>query len=341
MKIAFYDTKPYDRIWFEPMAKEKNIEILFLEEKLNKHTAAFAKDCDAVCIFVNDDATKKETIKRLKENGVKAILLRCAGFNNVDVKAAQEAGIVCLRVPSYSPRAVAEYALGLLLAVNRKLHRAYVRTRDFNYSINGLMGVDLVGKTIGVIGTGKIGQAMLSVIRGLDMRVLLYDPYPYKPILDKTPEAIEQFGKNLTYVDLDTLFKESDVITLHCPLTKDTEYMINKHSIAKMKDGVILVNTSRGGLINTTDLLEGLAHDKFAGVGLDVYEEEEEYFFEDRSDENISDADLIRLTSYRNVILTSHQAFFTKEAMMSIAEVTLENAENIDSAEASPNVVLP
>ncbi|MBQ9934398.1 MAG: 2-hydroxyacid dehydrogenase [Lachnospiraceae bacterium] len=341
MKIAFYDTKPYDRIWFEPMAKEKNIEILFLEEKLNKHTAAFAKDCDAVCIFVNDDATKKETIKRLKENGVKAILLRCAGFNNVDVKAAQEAGIVCLRVPSYSPRAVAEYALGLLLAVNRKLHRAYVRTRDFNYSINGLMGVDLVGKTIGVIGTGKIGQAMLSVIRGLDMRVLLYDPYPYKPILDKTPEAIEQFGKNLTYVDLDTLFKESDVITLHCPLTKDTEYMINKDSIAKMKDGVILVNTSRGGLINTTDLLDGLAQDKFAGVGLDVYEEEEEYFFEDRSDENISDADLIRLTSYRNVILTSHQAFFTKEAMMSIAEVTLENAENMDSSEGSPNVVLP
>ena len=341
MKIAFYDTKPYDKIWFEPMAKEKDIEILFLEEKLNKHTAAFAKDCDAVCIFVNDDATKKETIKRLKENGVKAILLRCAGFNNVDVKTAQDAGIVCLRVPSYSPRAVAEYALGLLLAVNRKIHRAYVRTRDFNYSINGLMGVDLVGKTIGVIGTGKIGQAMLSVIRGLDMRVLLYDPYPYKPILDKTPEAIEQFGKNLTYVDLDTLFKESDVISLHCPLTKDTEYMINKDSIAKMKDGVILVNTSRGGLINTTDLLEGLAHDKFAGVGLDVYEEEEEYFFEDRSDENISDADLIRLTSYRNVILTSHQAFFTKEAMMSIAEVTLNNAENIDSAEGSPNVVLP
>ncbi len=341
MKIAFYDTKPYDKIWFEPMAKEKNIEILFLEEKLNKHTAAFAKDCEAVCIFVNDDATKKETINRLKENGVKAILLRCAGFNNVDIKAAQEAGIIALRVPSYSPRAVAEYALGLLLAVNRKLHRAYVRTRDFNYSINGLMGVDLVGKTIGVIGTGKIGQAMLSVIRGLDMRVLLYDPYPYKPIVDKTPEAIEQFGKNLTYVDLDTLFKESDVISLHCPLTKDTEYMINKDSIAKMKDGVILVNTSRGGLINTADLLEGLAHDKFAGVGLDVYEEEEEYFFEDRSDENISDADLIRLTSYRNVILTSHQAFFTKEAMMSIAEVTLENAENIDHAEGSPNVVLP
>ncbi|MBR3833433.1 MAG: 2-hydroxyacid dehydrogenase [Lachnospiraceae bacterium] len=340
MRIAFYDTKPYDKIWFEPMAKEKGFDILFLEEKLNKHTAAFAKDCDAVCIFVNDDA-KKDTIKKLKENGVKAILLRCAGFNNVDVKQAQEEGIVCMRVPSYSPRAVAEYALGLLLAVNRKLHRAYVRTRDFNYSINGLMGIDLVGKTIGIIGTGKIGQAMLSVIRGLDMRVLLYDPYPCKAIVDQTPEAIESFGKNLQYVDLDTLFRESDVISLHCPLTKDTEYMINKESIAKMKDGVILVNTSRGGLINTTDLLEGLSKDKFAGVGLDVYEEEDEFFFEDRSDENISDADLIRLTSYRNVILTSHQAFFTKEAMMAIAEVTLENAEDIESGETSPNVVLP
>ena len=338
MRIAFYDTKPYDKIWFEPMAKEKGIDILFLEEKLNKHTAVFAKDCDAVCIFVNDDA-KKETILRLKENGVKTILLRCAGFNNVDIKQADKEGIVCLRVPSYSPRAVAEYALGLLLAVNRKLHRAYVRTRDFNYSINGLMGMDLVGKTIGVIGTGKIGQAMLSVIRGLDMRVLLYDPYPVQAIIDKTPEAVEQFGKNLTYVDLDTLFKESDVISLHCPLTKDTEYMINKKSIAKMKDGVILVNTSRGGLINTADLLEGLANDKFAGVGLDVYEEEDEFFFEDRSDENISDADLIRLTSYRNVILTSHQAFFTKEAMMSIAEVTLENAKSMGQGDSAINVV--
>ncbi len=338
MRIAFYDTKPYDKIWFEPMAKEKGFEILFLEEKLNKHTAAFAKDCDAVCIFVNDDA-KKETIKKLKENGVKAILLRCAGFNNVDIKQAQEEGIICMRVPSYSPRAVAEYALGLLLAVNRKLHRAYVRTRDFNYSINGLMGMDLVGKTIGIIGTGKIGQAMLSVIRGLDMRVLLYDPYPVQAIVDKTPEAVEKFGKNLEYVDLDTLFKESDVISLHCPLTKDTEYMIDKKSIAKMKDGVILVNTSRGGLINTTDLLEALSHDKFAGVGLDVYEEEDEFFFEDRSDENISDADLIRLTSYRNVILTSHQAFFTKEAMMSIAEVTLENAQSMGQGDTAGNVV--
>lgn len=338
MKIAFYDTKPYDKIWFEPVAKEKGFEINFFEEKLNEKTASWAKECDAVCIFVNDNANS-QTINVLKQNGVRAILLRCAGFNNVDIKSAKENDIVVLRVPSYSPRAVAEYALGLLLAVNRKIHRAYVRTRDFNYSINGLMGVDLCNRTIGIIGTGKIGQAMLSVIRGLDMRVLLYDPYPVKEIVDKTPEAMEKWGRDVTYVDLDTLFRESDVISLHCPLTKDTHYIINRENINKMKDGVLLVNTSRGGLVDTQALLEGLANNKFAGVGLDVYEEEDAYFFEDMSNENISDADLVRLTSYRNVILTSHQAFFTEEAMRSIAEITLYNAECLEKDEKLENIV--
>ncbi len=340
MKIAFYDTKPYDKIWFEPMAKEKGFDIVFLEEKLNVNTAVFAKGCDAVCIFVNDDACA-DTMKKLKENGVKAILLRCAGFNNVDLKHAQEEGIVCLRVPSYSPRAVAEYALGLIFAVNRKIHRAYVRTRDFNYSINGLMGRDLAGQTIGIVGTGRIGQSMLSIIRGLDMRVLLYDPYPNPALVEDTPEAKMKWGAAVEYVDLDTIFKESDIISLHCPLSKDTHHMINKKTISRMKDGVILINTSRGGLINTTDLLEGLAKDKFAGVGLDVYEEEDTYFFEDWSNENISDADLVRLTSYRNVILTSHQAFFTREAMMAIAGVTLDNAEAFEKGEELKNIVLP
>lgn len=338
MKIAFYDTKPYDKIWFEPVAKEKGFEINFFEEKLNEKTASWAKECDAVCIFVNDNANS-QTINVLKQNGVRAILLRCAGFNNVDIKSAKENDIVVLRVPSYSPRAVAEYALGLLLAVNRKIHRAYVRTRDFNYSINGLMGVDLCNRTIGIIGTGKIGQAMLSVIRGLDMRVLLYDPYPVKEIVDKTPEAMDKWGRDVTYVDLDTLFRESDVISLHCPLTKDTHYIINRENINKMKDGVLLVNTSRGGLVDTQALLEGLANNKFAGVGLDVYEEEDAYFFEDMSNENISDADLVRLTSYRNVILTSHQAFFTEEAMRSIAEITLYNAECLEKGEKLENIV--
>ena len=340
MKIAFYDTKPYDKIWFEPIANEKGFEIIFLEEKLNDKTAVLAKGCDAVCIFVNDDAGEK-AITTLKEIGVRAILLRCAGFNNVDLKLAKEQDIVVLRVPSYSPRSVAEYALGLLLTVNRKIHRAYVRTRDFNYSINGLMGMDLVNQTIGIVGTGKIGQAMLSVIRGLDMRVLLYDPYPIKEIEDKTPLAVERFGWNLEYVSMDTLIRESDVISLHCPLTKDTHHIINSESINKMKDGVILINTSRGGLVDTQALLDGLAANKFAGVGLDVYEEEDDYFFEDKSDENITDADLVRLTSYRNVLLTSHQAFFTREAMRAIAQITLDNAEHFEKGENLKNIVLP
>jgi D-lactate dehydrogenase len=340
MKIAFFDTKPYDRIWFEPIAKEKGFEITFLEEKLNEKTAVLAKGADAVCIFVNDNANDS-TIKTLKEMGVRAILLRCAGFNNVDLKMTQQEGITVLRVPSYSPRAVAEYALGLLLAVNRKIHRAYVRTRDFNYSINGLMGMDLVNRTIGIVGTGKIGQAMMSVIRGLDMRVLLYDPYPLKEIEDRTPMAIERFGRNTSYVTMDTLIKESDIISLHCPLTKDTEYIINKKTISKMKDGVILVNTSRGGLVDTQALLDGLAKNKFGGVALDVYEEEDDYFFEDRSNDNISDLDLVHLTSYRNVILTSHQAFFTREAMETIARITLDNAEHFEKGENLKNIVLP
>jgi len=340
MKIAFFDTKPYDRTWFEPMAKEKGFDIIFHEEKLNKNTAVMAKGADAVCIFVNDDADSA-VMDTLKEIGVKAILLRCAGFNNVDLNRAKENDITVLRVPSYSPRAVAEYALGLLFAVNRKIHRAYVRTRDFNYSINGLMGMDLEGKTIGIVGTGKIGQAMMSIIRGLDMRVLLYDPYPIKAILEKDPSAEEKWGKGLEYVDMDTILKECDIISLHCPLTKDTQYMINKDSIAKMKDGAILINTSRGGLVNTQDLLDALAVQKFGGVGLDVYEEEDDYFFEDMSDAIISSDDLVRLTSYRNVILTSHQAFFTKEAMEAIAEVTIYNAECLAKGEELVNIVLP
>ena len=338
MKIAFYDTKPYDKIWFEPIAKEKGFEILFLEEKLNVHTASFAKDCDAVCIFVNDCADKK-TIDELAKTSVKGILLRCAGFNNVDVKAAEASNIAVMRVPSYSPRAVAEYALGLLLTVNRKIHRAYVRTRDFNYSINGLMGMDLCNKTIGIVGTGKIGQAMMSIIRGLDMKVLLYDPYPIKELIEKQESAIKKWGENMEYVTLDELLAKSDVISLHCPLSKSTHHMINKESISMMKDNVILINTSRGGLINTQDLLDALADKKFAGVGLDVYEEEDAYFFEDMSDELITDDDLVRLTSYRNVILTSHQAFFTQEAMHEIARITLENAEQLKNGENLENLV--
>ncbi len=327
MKIMFYDTKPYDKIWFQPLSEEMGYKIKFQEVKLNEDTAVLARNYDAVCIFVNDDAGK-ETIKALQEVGIHTILLRCAGFNNVDLKTAKEAGIKVLRVPSYSPEAVAEYAMGLLLTVNRQIHRAYVRTRDFNYNINGLMGIDLVGKTAGVIGTGKIGQMMIDILKGFKMRILAYDPYPAKDL-------------DVEYVDLDRLFRESDVISLHCPLTKDTKHIINKHSIAKMKDGVILVNTSRGGLINTADLIDGLMKRKFTGVGLDVYEEEDAYFFEDKSNDIITDEDLIRLTSFRNVVLTSHQAFFTKDAMEAIARITMENAKAVEEGTELKNQVLP
>lgn len=327
MKIMFYDTKPYDKIWFQPLGEEMGYKIKFQEVKLNEDTAILAKNYDAVCIFVNDDAGK-ETIKALKELGVGNILLRCAGFNNVDLKAAKEADIKVLRVPSYSPEAVAEYAMGLLLTVNRNIHRAYVRTRDFNYNINGLMGIDLVGKTVGVIGTGKIGQMMIDILKGFKMHILAYDPYPVK-------------GLDVEYVELDRLFRESDVISLHCPLTKDTRHIINKKNIEKMKDGVLLVNTSRGGLIDTGDLIDALMERKFAGVGLDVYEEEDEYFFEDKSNDIITDEDLIRLTSFRNVILTSHQAFFTRDAMEAIAKVTMENARAVEEGTELKNQVLP
>lgn len=327
MKIMFYDTKPYDKIWFQPLGEEMGYKIKFQEVKLNEDTAILAKNYDAVCIFVNDDAGK-ETIKALKELGVGTILLRCAGFNNVDLKAAKEADIKVLRVPSYSPEAVAEYAMGLLLTVNRNIHRAYVRTRDFNYNINGLMGIDLVGKTAGVIGTGKIGQMMIDILKGFKMHILAYDPYPVK-------------GLDVEYVELDRLFRESDVISLHCPLTKETKHIINKKSIEKMKDGVLLVNTSRGGLIDTGDLIDALMERKFAGVGLDVYEEEDEYFFEDKSNDIITDEDLIRLTSFRNVILTSHQAFFTRDAMEAIAKVTMENARAVEEGTELKNQVLP
>lgn len=324
MKIAFFDTKPYDKIWFEPGAIQLGFSVKFHEVKLNEDTAVLAKGCDAVCIFVNDEADKK-TIDVLCQLGVKAILLRCAGFNNVDLKAAKDR-IHVLRVPSYSPEGVAEYTIALLLAANRKTHRAYTRTRDFNFNINGLMGVDLHDKTAGVIGTGKIGQMVMDILKGLKMNIIAYDPYP-NPNLD------------VKYVPLDELFKYSDVITLHCPLTKETEYIINRDNISKMKKGVILVNTSRGGLIDTTALIEALDEKKFLGVGLDVYEEEDEFFFEDKSNEIVTDEELIRLTSYPNVIITSHQGFFTKEAMEEIATVTLENALDLELGRAFTNEV--
>ncbi len=306
MKIAFYGTKPYDKIWFEPMAKEYGFEIRFIDLPCN----------DAICIFVNDYVNAK-MIDQLYEMKVKAILLRSAGFNHVDVKAAEDK-IVILRVPSYSPEAVAEFAMSLLLTVNRHTNRAYNRTRDFNMSLNGLMGSDLNHKVAGVVGTGKIGQAMIRILNGFQMQVLAYDPYPAK-------------GLEAEYVSIEELMSRSDVISLHCPLTSETEHIVKKETIAMMKQGVYLINTSRGALIDTDALIDGLLQKKFGGVGLDVYEEEEGIFYEDRSGEIIQDENLARLMTFPNVLITSHMGFFTSEAMKAIATETLENAYALEN----------
>lgn len=324
MKIAFYGTKPYDKIWFEPLGEQYGYEINFLDTRCSMQTIELAKGYDAICIFVNEKIDAS-IIEKLYEMGVKAILLRSAGFNHVDLKAAKDK-IKVMRVPSYSPNAVAEHALALLLTVNRYTHKAYSRTRDFNMSINGLMGIDMHHKVAGVIGTGKIGQAMIHLLSGFDMTILAYDPYPNQDL-------------DVTYVEPDELFERSDIISLHCPLTPETEYIINKKSIDKMKAGVYLINTSRGALIDTSALVDGLLGGKFGGVGLDVYEEEDEVFYEDKSNEIIKDEVLARLTTFPNVLVTSHMGFFTREAMQSIAIDTLENAYALEHGKPLVNEV--
>lgn len=315
MKIAFYSTKPYDKTWFEPMGKDYGFDIHFIEASCNTETVFMAKGYDAICIFVND-YVDAQMIDALYEMKVKAVLLRSAGYNHVDIKAA-EGKLAVLRVPSYSPEAVAEFAMAMLLTVNRWTHKAYNRTREFNMSLHGLMGMDLFGKTAGVVGTGKIGQAMINIFNGFGMRVLCYDPYPAK-------------GLHAEYVSLDELLASSEVISLHCPLTKETQHLINRNTIKIMKDGVYLVNTSRGALVDTDALIDALLQKKFGGVGLDVYEEEEGLFYEDCSGEIVTDDNLARLMTFPNVLVTSHMGFFTKEAMQAIARTTLENAYAVE-----------
>jgi len=316
MRIAFYGTKPYDKIWFEPMGKDYGFDIHFIELPCNEDTVFLANGYDAICIFVND-YVNAAMIEKLYDMKVKAILLRSAGFNNVDVKAAEDK-IIILRVPSYSPEAVAEFAMAMLLTVNRFTHKAYNRTRDFNMSLNGLMGTDLNHKVAGIIGTGKIGQAMIKICKGFSMQILAYDPYPN-----------ENLG--VEYVTIEELVKRADVISLHCPLTSETEHIINRDTISLMKEGVFLINTSRGSLIDTEAVIEGLREKKFGGVGLDVYEEEEGVFFEDRSNDIITDDNLARLMTFPNVLVTSHMGFFTQEAMQAIAIETLENAYALEN----------
>ncbi|WP_293739133.1 2-hydroxyacid dehydrogenase [uncultured Parabacteroides sp.] len=316
-KIAFFGAKPYDIASFDKVNEKYNYDIRYYKGHLNPNNVVLTQDTDAVCIFVNDTADAA-VIDAMVNNGVKLLALRCAGFNNVDLKAAK-GKLPVVRVPAYSPYAVAEYSLALMLLLNRKIHRAYWRTRDGNFSLNGLIGFDMHGKTIGIIGTGKIAKILIRLLKGFGMRILAYDLYPDMKFAEE---------EGISYVTLDELYRESDIISLHCPLTDQTKYMIDKDSIDKMKKGVMIINTGRGQLINTNDLIEGLKEKKIAAAGLDVYEEEGEYFYEDKSDKIIDDDVLARLLSFNNVIVTSHQAFFTKEALYNIAETTLQNIDD-------------
>lgn len=307
-KAAFFDAKPYDRKWFDILPK--NFEITYFEDKLNSGTAVLADGFDAVIAFVND-SIDENTIDKLLKYNIKVIAMRCAGYNNIDFHAAENK-ITVLRVPVYSPYAVAEHAMALFLCLNRKINKAYNRTREFNFSINGLQGFDLNGKTAGVIGTGQIGRIFIKICKGFGMNVIAYDPYPIN-------------NPDFEYASLDSIFSKSDIISLHCPLTPESKHILNADAFSKMKSNAYIINTSRGGLIESESLLEALKSRKIAGAGLDVYEEETNLFFEDYSSKIINDDTLSLLVSLPNVILTSHQAFLTDEALKNIAEVTIQN----------------
>ena len=321
MKLAFFDTKTYDIPGFDRYSADTGLEIKYFETRLNEDTVSLAAGFDAVCVFVND-IVNAAVVDQLCKLGVKLIVLRCAGFNNVDIRACQ-GKIRVFRVPAYSPHAVAEHAMALLLTVNRHTHKAHNRTREFNFSLQGLAGFDLYGKTVGIIGTGKIGRVFADICKGFGMNILAYDKYPAA-------------GTNLNYVDLPELFAKSDIISLHCPLTEETRHIINAESIAQMRQGVTIVNTSRGGLINTEDLIAGIKEEHVGAACLDVYEEEGDVFYEDLSGAIVQDDKLVRLIAMPNVIVTSHQAFLTKEALDNIASTTVSNVVKFFSGQPSP-----
>lgn len=322
IKVAFYDTKEYDLPSFEKYGKERGISFKFFESKLDLETAQLAQGYEGVCVFVNDDVNK-DVINKLYDLGVKFIVLRCAGFNNVDVKAAF-GKIHIYRVPAYSPHAIAEHAISMLLTMNRRIHKAYIRTRDYNFSLKGLTGVDLYGKTMGVVGTGKIGQIFVNICKGFGMNVIAYDKYPNSNL-------------DINYVDLDTLYKNSDFISLHCPLTEENFHMINLENMEKMKKGVGIINTSRGGLINAIDLLNEIKARKVGFACLDVYEEESDIFFKDKSGHILDDDVFRNLLSMPNVLVTSHQAFLTEEALNNIADTTTNNILSYYENKANDN----
>lgn len=328
MKIAMFGTKPYDRNYFNQVNKQYQFDITYFEPRLTEDTCTLATTFPTVCLFVNDHLTA-EVAQYLGETGTQLIALRCAGFNNVNLKAVHDQGMKVVRVPAYSPHAVAEHTLALILTLNRKVHRSYNRVREGNFALDGLLGFDLYSRTIGVIGTGKIGEIFASIMIGLGCKVVAYDPYPNP--------ACEQMG--VEYTDLDNLLQQSDVISLHCPLVPQTKHIINQESISKMKDGAMLINTSRGALIDTRAVIDGLKDHKIGYLGLDVYEEEDKFFFENRSEEVLEDDVFARLLTFPNVVITGHQAFFTHNAMHNIAETTLQNIYEFDQGMPLTNEV--
>ncbi|MGV0845444.1 2-hydroxyacid dehydrogenase [Empedobacter falsenii] len=329
MKIAFFSSKPYDKTFFEAENKNYGFELNFYETHLGPHIVNAIEDEQAVCVFVNDKVNR-QVIEILAKKGVKIIALRCAGFNNVDLEAAKEFGIKVCRVPAYSPEAVAEHTMAMLLTLNRKTHKAYNRVREQNFALNGLLGFNLFQKTIGIVGTGKIGKAFINIAKGFGCKIIAYDLYPDQELMNNGVE----------YVELDKLFKSSDIISLHCPLTPENHYMINQETITKMKDGVTIINTSRGGLINTHEAIEALKNHKIGYLGIDVYEQEEKLFFKDLSAEIIQDDMIQRLMSFPNVLVTAHQAFFTQEALEQISEITMRSISEIKEKGSTDEVVM-
>ena len=329
MRVAFFDTHPYDRQSFENTTRAFGHELVFFESRLSTETVSLAAGFEAVCAFVND-RLDRPVLEALKAGGTRMVALRCAGFNHVDVPAAEALGLTVVRVPAYSPYAVAEHAVALLLCLNRKLHRAYARVREGNFALAGLVGFDLHGKTVGVVGTGKIGAAVARIMTGFGCRVLAHDPYP---------DAALAAELKLEYTDLDTLLAEADVVTLHCPLTDESFHLIDGAAIARMKPGAILINTSRGGLVDAPALIDGLKSRQLGGAALDVYEREAGIFFEDCSQDVLQDDVLARLLTFPNVLITGHQAFLTDTALGNIAATTLENLATLEKGERSPNAV--
>jgi D-lactate dehydrogenase len=328
MKVAFFSTKRYDRETFGEYSKDFPHKIKYLETRLTEETASLAKGYQAVCVFVND-IVSREVIKEISEYGISLIALRCAGFNNVDLQAAEEFNVKVVRVPAYSPYSVAEHTVGLLLTLNRKFHKAYYRVREGNFALDGLMGFDLSGKTVGIIGTGKIGAIVAKIMHGFGCKILAFDSW-------KNPDCL---SLGVDYVEFDYLIKNADILTLHCPLIPETHHLINGKTIRMMKPGVVLINTSRGGLVDTEAVIMGLKNKRIGALGLDVYEEEGDLFFEDLSEEIIQDDIFSRLLTFHNVVITGHQAFFTNEALGKIAQTTLNNISAIFSGKECSNHV--